>query len=293
MNLNTKHEWELHCHSRFSDGKLSCPELYSLAVQRGVSQLALTDHDTALGYRESIAQNWVPAELSLHPGAELSCVWRGRTIHVVGVGMDVYADDWLSVEQEYVERREKRYQRILHLLSKAGFEFDEPRLRQLSEPGVPARPHIAEYMVETGQIATTGHAYKRWLGQGKPGDVKQQWPELHEAIAAITRNSGMAILAHPHRYKLTWTKTREILDDFTEAGGLGVEVSCVGMHPEFRKFLIGQAETRHMWVSGGSDFHSPSTSWLHLGLFPQWPSELPLVKDWLENRTLASCGLTR
>lgn len=281
MIVNVPHEWELHCHSEFSDGQLSCQELFATAQERGVKHLALTDHDTAKGYRAAVEQNWVPDDLTLYPATELSCVWRGRTIHIVGLNIDAYSDEWLSTEADYVERREIRFQRILHLMRKAGFEMDEQAIRESALPAQPARPHIADYLIQTEQVKTIGSVYKRWLGQGKAGDVKQQWPELNEAVAAITASGGMAVIAHPHRYKLTWTKARELLDDFTEAGGQGLEISCVGMHPQMREFLAEQARERGLYVSGGSDFHSPKTQWLKLGLFPDWPKEVATVTDWL------------
>ena len=291
MILNQQHEWELHCHSQYSDGELSCTDLFEHAVARGVKHLALTDHDTAAGYREAIANQWVPESLTLYPATELSCVWLGRTIHVVGLGMDVYSPQWLAVEQDYIRRREKRFTRIMYLLEKGGFTIDEAAIRKIAEPGTPARPHIAQYLVETQQVKTTGHAYKRWLGAGKPGDVKQQWPDIEEAVKTIVDNGGLAVLAHPHRYNLTWTKSRELLDTFAEAGGGAMEVACVGMNPDKRKFLTEQAQSRGLLVSGGSDFHSLKTSWLKLGSFPDWPRDVELASDWLLNK-MKSCSVT-
>jgi predicted metal-dependent phosphoesterase TrpH len=277
-----QHNWEMHCHSHYSDGQLSCPELFELAGERNINHLVLTDHDTAKGYRAAIENQWVPESLNFYAGTELSCVWRGRTIHVVGVNIDAFSDRWLSVERAYEARREKRFQRILYLMGKAGFDMDEAQIRANAGDAVPARPHIADYMVNSGQVKSIGHVYKRWLGQGKAGDVKQQWPDLAEATETIVQNGGMAILAHPHRYKLTWTKAKELLDDFTEAGGQGLEVSCVGLHPDLRKFLVEQARSRELWVGGGSDFHTPKAQWIQLGCFPTWPKDVRLVKDWLE-----------
>ncbi|MBU2863667.1 PHP domain-containing protein [Reinekea forsetii] len=281
MHVNVKQDWDLHCHSQFSDGKLSCPDLFNLAVEREIKHLVLTDHDTAAGYRAAIDNSWVPDSLTLHPGAELSCVWKGRSIHVVALGIDVQCEGWLAVEQAYIERREKRFERILFVLRRAGFECDEARIRQISEPGPPARPQIAQYLVETEQVKSTAHAFKKWLGRGTVGDVKSQWPELDETVKTITQFGGLAVIAHPHRYNLTWTKCKEMLDDFNAAGGEGIEASCVGMNPNMRKFLIEQAQQRGMYISGGSDFHSPNTSWLKLGYFPQWPRPAKLAKDWL------------
>lgn len=283
MIVKQQHNWEMHCHSRFSDGQLEPTDLFELAVSRGIEHMALTDHDTAKGYRESLAQGWVPESLTLYPAAELSCVWRGRTLHIVGVGMDVFSEGWLSVEQGYINRREKRFQRILYLMTKAGFTMDETAIRKIAGEATPARPHIAQFMLESGQVKSIGQVYKRWLGQGKAGDVKQQWPEMAEAVAAITDHGGMAVIAHPHRYKLTWTKARELLDDFTEIGGQGIEVACVGMHPDLRKFLTDQARDRGLWVGGGSDFHSPDAQWIQLGVYPTLPRDVPHVHEWLES----------
>ena len=285
MIVNVQHSWEMHCHSRFSDGKLTPEALFANARDQGVEHLVLTDHDTARGFRHAVNSNSVPDGLTLYPGAEMSCQWNGRTLHVVGVGMDVWSEQWQAIETDYDERRNRRFDRIIELLEKAGFRMDVPAIRQRAEGGVPARPHIADFLVESGQISTLGAVYKRWLGQGKPGDVKQQWPDLSEAVEAIRSTGGMAVLAHPHRYKLTWTKARELLDDFAEVGGQGLEIACAGLHPDMRKFLVNQARDRHLWVGGGSDFHSAEQQWIRLGRFPSWPLDVPLVKDWLLNRT--------
>ncbi|EAR10210.1 PHP domain-containing protein [Reinekea blandensis] len=284
MIVNVQHRWEMHCHSRFSDGRLSPEALLAEAQAKGVEHLALTDHDTARGYRYAVDQQLVPPGLTLYPGAEMSCLWHGRTLHIVGLGMDVYSDTWLAVEADLDQRRRRRFDRIIELLVRAGFELDVEQILQRAEFGVPARPHIADYLVETGQVSSLGSVYKRWLGQGKVGDVKQQWPELGETIDAIHRSGGMAVLAHPHRYKLTWTKARELLDDFTDAGGEAVEIACAGLHPDLRKFLVNQARERHLWVGGGSDFHGPEQKWISLGRYPSWPLDVPLVQDWLANQ---------
>lgn len=281
MIVNVQHSWEMHCHSRFSDGKLPPQALFELAREQGVEHMVLTDHDTARGYRHAVQSGAVPEGLTLYPGAELSCLWNGRTLHVVGMGMDVFSDAWQAIEADYDGRRQRRFTRIVELLEKAGFRLDVEAIRQRADSGIPARPHIADYLVESGQVSSLGSVYKRWLGQGKPGDVKQQWPTLSETIDFIRRCGGMAVLAHPHRYKLTWTKCRELLDDFTDVGGSGLEIACAGLHPDMRKFLVNQARDRHLWVGGGSDFHAPEQKWIRLGRFPSWPLDVPLVKDWL------------
>jgi predicted metal-dependent phosphoesterase TrpH len=281
MIVNCAHDWELHCHSQYSDGSLGLQALFELAQQNGVAHLALTDHDTTAGYRAAMDNTLVPDGLTLYPATELSCIWNKRTLHVVGLGIDAFSEAWLKVEASYNHRREKRFQRIVYLLARAGLTIDEAVIRQQALPGPPARPHIAKYLVDTGQIKNLASVYKRWLGQGQIGDVKSHWPEMVEAVDAIQRCGGIAVIAHPHRYKLTWTKARELVADFTAAGGKGIEGACIGIHPEFSKFLVDQAQQHNLYISGGSDFHHPDSAWLKLGKYPMWPNHAATVKDWL------------
>lgn len=283
--VTVNHEWELHCHSQASDGALSVADLLSRAAERGVRHLALTDHDTAAGYREAVRLTQRPANLQLYPAAELSAVWSKRTVHIVALGIDPYSEAWRAIEDDYQQRRTDRFSKIVQRLNKKGFEIDQSRLLDgLPDGAVPGRPHIAKYLLDTNQIKDTATAYKKWLGAGKVGDVKQNWPEMSDVVGTINAVGGMAVIAHPHRYKLTWTKLRELLDDFTEAGGGAVEAACTGIHPDLFRFLAQQALERDLYVSGGSDFHSPSQSFLDLGRYPALPSNAKPVYDWLQRR---------
>lgn len=281
MQVNIQHSWELHCHSEFSDGALALSELFHLAVQSGVTSLALTDHDNAEGYRHAVANKLIPEALNLYPAAELSSVWNGRNIHVVGLGMAVESQHWLDVEASYRERRRERLERQVARLKRERFQIEVEQIEARASPGLPGRPHIAEWLVSSGQVKDRPTAFKRWLGRGKAGDVKSTWPELQEAVADITAAGGMAVLAHPHRYKLTRAKTMELLDAFQAAGGLGVEVCCLGMHPNYYRLLLQEVRTRDLYLGGGSDFHSPAMQWTRLGVFPAWPQNVKLVTDWL------------
>lgn len=274
MITNIAQTWEMHCHSDFSDGTLSPQAVYDQALEEeAVRHLVLTDHDTAAGYRWLREHGRLSDELTLWPGTELSSTWMGRSVHVVGIGMDVYSPAWLDIEQRYVVAREQRLQRLMFVLRREGLALDETAIRDIAGEGSIGRPHLARYLVRSGQAKDSAHAFKRWLGNGKVGDVKQSWPEMSRAVEDIVRCGGVAVLAHPHRYKLTWRKLDQMLDDFQDAGGRAVEVCCPAMPPEMRKRLVERCKERDMLIGGGSDFHMPDTPWARLGWFPQWPSE--------------------
>ncbi|MHA7878449.1 MAG: phosphatase [Saccharospirillum sp.] len=276
--------WELHCHSDYSDGTLSPQALYDLALERELAHLVLTDHDTAEGYRWLARHGQLQPALRLWPGTELSSQWLGRSVHVVGIGMDVHSDGWQAVEARYAGAREQRLARILFLLRREGLTIDESALQAQAGAGTLGRPHIARYLVDSGQVKDSATAFKRWLGNGKVGDVKQSWPELAQAVADICDHGGIAVLAHPHRYKLTWRKLDQLLADFTEAGGRAVEVCCPAMPDAMRKRLAAYCEAHDILISGGSDFHQPGTPWASLGRYPQWPAQGPRLIDELLNR---------
>lgn len=273
MITNIAQTWELHCHSNFSDGTLPPQAVYDQAMEASVRHLVLTDHDTAAGYRWLREFGRLSPELTLWPGTELSSAWQGRSVHVVGIGMDVYSPEWQDIEQRYVVAREQRLHRLMFVLRREGLEVDEAAIRAIAGEGSIGRPHLARYLVQSGQAKDSAQAFKRWLGNGKVGDVKQSWPEMTRAVEDIVRCGGTAVLAHPHRYKLTWRKLDQMLDDFQEAGGRAVEVCCPAMPPEMRKRLVERCKERELLIGGGSDFHMPDTPWARLGWFPQWPSE--------------------
>jgi len=276
---NIAHPWEMHCHSTFSDGTLSPQAVYDLALEHSVQHLALTDHDTAAGYRWLKQQGQLSDALTLWPGTELSSVWMKRSVHVVGIGMDVTTEAWRAVEARFEIAREARFERLLFVLRREGLTIDEAAIRAIAAGGTLGRPHIARYLVDSGQARDSAQAFKRWLGNGKIGDVKQSWPELEQAVTDIVANGGWAVLAHPHRYKLTWRKLEQLLDDFTAAGGQAVEVCCPAMPPQMRQRLVELCCQRHIYIGGGSDFHQPDVPWARLGYYPQWPSLGPKLVD--------------
>ncbi|GGX60680.1 PHP domain-containing protein [Saccharospirillum salsuginis] len=286
MNSNIAHTWEMHCHSDFSDGALSPQTLYDRALEQQLDHLVLTDHDTAAGFRWLTESGQLSDDLKLWSGAELSSIWQKRSIHVVGIGMDVFSDDWRAVEARYDHIREQRLERLLFVLRREGLSIDEQAVRDQAGEGTLGRPHIARHLVETGQAKNSAQAFKRWLGQGKVGDVKQNWPELERAVDDIRRCGGVAVLAHPHRYKLTWRKLDQLLTDFQLAGGQAVEVSCPAMPPELRKRLVDYCREQDLFIGGGSDFHLPDTPWARLGFYPQWPNDGQRLTDLLESGTL-------
>lgn len=269
--------YDLHSHSHCSDGKLSPTELVQLAAQQGVTTLALTDHDTVAGIPEAqqaIAQ-LEDNPLTLIPGIELSCLWQGKNIHILGLNVDMESSLLQQAVESQRQLRHERAQEIARRLEKQGFRgVWEGALHHAGE-GVIGRPHFAQYLVEMGYVSSFSQAFSRYLGAGKIGDVKQCWPSLETVTAWIVKSGGIPVLAHPDKYNLTRTKLYLLLEQFCAAGGLGVEVINGKQDLGVTQKLIKAAQDFGLLISCGSDFHVPDQPWQALGAYSPLPEKLP------------------
>ncbi|MDM7857452.1 PHP domain-containing protein [Thiopseudomonas acetoxidans] len=252
---------DLHSHSTASDGVLSPAELVKRAHSQGVKLLALTDHDTLAGIEQA---RTAAQELGMHlvNGVELSCLWGGATIHVLGFDFSMENKVLTELIDELYDARLLRSEEIAQRLSKAGFADTlagakevQKQLGEVQTP--PARPHFAEFMVQAGYVKSHSEAFKKWLGTGKIGDIKQHWPTLEQVMHALTEAQAWISLAHPYQYDFTRSKRRRLISDFVELGGHALEVSN-GLQPaEHVGALSILAREFSLSVSAGSDFHAP------------------------------------
>jgi len=267
---------DLHCHSTASDGSLAPQELLARADMRGVTHLALTDHDTISGLSEAFSAA-DRLGVCLITGVELSCVWRSHTIHIVGLDFDQEAPALITALARQNSNRWQRAQLIAAKLQR--LKIDDLLVRATEHAGgdVPGRPHFARVLVEAGVVPKTAHAFKRYLGSGKPGDVKACWPELDEVVGWVRAAGGIAVLAHPRKYRLTATRLRALTSDFRKAGGRGIEVSVSGQSSGDLGFVAELARREELLASQGSDFHFPGAPWCDLGKIMKMPEGLDPV----------------
>lgn len=278
---------DFHTHTTASDGALSPEELMDRARSRGIRLFAITDHDTVSGYQAAAAHyNSCGEEMSLVAGLEFSCVWSGATIHVVGLGVDSAHPVLQQGLARLAAARCDRGQVIAERLAKLGFPGAlEGALLEAGDSQL-GRPHFAAWMVAQGHIKDTAAAFDRYLGRGKPGDVKAFWPALSEVTQWTVAAGGVAVLAHPLKYKLTRSKLQRLVADFKNAGGEAVEVINGRQTLEQTRQLCRLALECSLEVSIGSDFHRDSpwgpelgVELRHLGsLRGVWERWLPLTR---------------
>jgi predicted metal-dependent phosphoesterase TrpH len=263
---------DLHTHSNCSDGLLAPAALVALAAARQVELLALTDHDTALGCDEARAVCEAHG-IRFVPGVELTCRWRDREIHVVGLNLDYAQPPFIAHCAAVLELRRQRITAMAQRLSHAGLPGDALAAEALAA-AAPTRAHLARGLCSRGLAATVQGAFDRWLTSGQPGYVAAQWPDLATAVRCVVDAAGVAVLAHPHRYRVSNGVLRELVEDFKAAGGSGLEVSLAGMGPGDADRAATLARRFDLAGSIGSDFHEPGLPWRPLGRFAKLPDRI-------------------
>ncbi|MDY7117670.1 PHP domain-containing protein [Halomonas sp. SSL-5] len=248
---------DLHMHSTASDGALRPAEVVASCAARGLTHMALTDHDTVDGVAEAAAAAEEKG-LVLIAGTELSTQWRGIGIHVVGLLPEGVRGPLVEGLAAQAVAREKRARTIASRMEKVGLEDALARAREQAGSERPlGRPDFARALVAAGLVPDVATAFKKHLGDGKPGDVKALWPDIAEAVGWILDAGGVAVLAHPLRYSLTRRKRGLLLDDFTAAGGQATELVSGFQNADVTRDLARQLQERGLYASLGSDFHFP------------------------------------
>lgn len=270
---------DFHCHTTASDGSLSPPELLDLAQEREIDMLSITDHDTLEAYQQL---HQVNNSIQIIPGIELSSQWNRRGVHIVGLNVGLSSPSILEgVEQQSNARRE-RAAKIAEKLERFGFkDCLAGALSFASGPEQIGRPHFARYLVEIGAVSNIQQAFKRYLGAGKAGDIKDQWANPETVIGWIRDAGGVAVLAHPTKYKLTRTKLIELLTDFKGAGGEAMEVISGSQVPSVTRDMARLCQNMGFEASCGSDFHTPNQEWAALGKVAPLPDNCtPIWQRW-------------
>lgn len=278
---------DLHCHSHCSDGKLAPEQLLSLALAENLSLFAITDHDTVDAYYAPRLQA-APKPEYFVTGVELSSQWLGHNIHIVGLDFSIETPEFQQFIAKQKAIRLERVQLIDKRLAAANMPNVLSTAQSLFGAVDMGRPHLAQAMCELGYVKNIKQAFAKHLGNGKLGDVKQFWPDMAQAVAVIRKARGVAVLAHPLKYKMTATKRGRLLAAFKQAGGQAVEIGGQGDSPEKRDVLLRQILALQLAVSAGSDFHSPDWAYSKIGHVPALPKQATAVWQLFENTPVIS-----
>ncbi len=275
---------DLHCHSVVSDGTLTPEALAQRAKANGVELWALTDHDE-IGGQARAAEAAREQGMYYLTGTEISVSFIGATVHIVGLGFD---PGNAAIREGLKRTRGGRAQRAMDMaegLAQVGIHGAyEGALRFAGNHDLISRTHFARFLVDTGVCKETNEVFRKYLTEGKPGFVEHRWASLKDAVNWITQAGGVAVIAHPARYRFTANEEFALFSEFKAHGGQAIEV-VTGSHSAAEYVTYGaSAREFGLAASRGSDFHSPDESHTDLGTLPLLPGELTPVWDLLESR---------
>ena len=269
---------DLHTHTLRSDGTLSPTDLVTRAHAHGVQVLALTDHDVTDGLAEATATANALG-LRLIPGVEVSVTWDGQTVHVVGLSIDTANDALQTGLARLREFRNWRAREMDRRLAKKRITGAYDYAAGLARGSILSRTHFARFLIDQGYVRTMGDAFKHYLSRGRPGHVPGQWATLAEAVGWIRDSGGIAVIAHPARYKLTSGKLKRLLGEFKACGGQAIEVISGSHSAADNERFAEIAVAENLLASVGSDYHGPEKPWVELGRLAPLPAGCKPVWD--------------
>jgi len=245
---------DLHTHSTYSDGSMTPEELVSLASKKGLSVLAITDHDTVDGVPEAIAAGR-NAGIEVISGVEVSAKHQGMTVHLLGYLFDYTDKVLLEHLGKLQDGRITRNAAIITKLREQGVDVHEDELLAVAGPGLAGRPHFAKLLIRKRIVQSMDEAFARFLGREGSAYVSRFAYSLEEMIGVFKQSGGLAVIAHPRQLKMSPNEFAAFLSRMSRAGLDGVEAYYPTHSRQYRKLLHNLAEERKLLVTGGSDYH--------------------------------------
>lgn len=247
---------DLHAHTTCSDGSLSPTELVELGSQEGLSALAISDHDTLAGWQEA-QEAGDRLGVEIVPALELSTVWRGRSLHLLG--FYPVPEKLADPLEEQRQGRIQRARAMVEKLAQLGCEIPFPETKTL-----PCRPHLAQELVKAGYVRNTREAFDRYLGDTGPAYVPYDKFSALEGIQLLRDCQAIPVWAHPHLFR--GDTVERTLRELVAAGLQGLEVYHPEQDKSVTKGLVALADKYHLIPTGGSDFHGPNPRGIHLNM---------------------------
>ncbi|RLA08481.1 MAG: phosphatase [Gammaproteobacteria bacterium] len=272
---------DLHCHSNISDGILSPTELVQVAKKNSIDLLSLTDHDSVDGLKEAkkIADK---LNIQFLTGIEISTIWQKKPIHIVGLNFN--PDDRIMQEglKKLINSRQNRAIKIAKKIENLGLSGVLERVSILAGNKNISRTHFATYLIEQKKCNTMQEAFDKYLADNKRCCVPLLSVDLSDAVGWIKNAGGVAVVAHPMRYKMTMSWLNHLCQDFKNLGGDGIEVISGRTNEQDIKTATNLCVDYDFKASIGSDFHNPKNKFVYLGMNKKLPKKLtPIWQDML------------
>ena len=254
---------DLHTHSTASDGSYSPGELIRHAKEKGLSAVALTDHDTVEGIEEALK---IGAEVGIEviPGVEISVDYKPE-MHILGYFLGDNYKNALSILERLIENRNERNPKIISKLNELGYDITMDEVKNEAKGKVVARPHVAKVLEKKGYVKSTDAAFERFLGFGKPAYFPKNRMTPEEGIREILNAGGIPVLAHPIFLFPSMAQLDLLLGELAKYGLMGIEAYYTDNTVKDTGNILRLALKYNLLATGGSDFHGTFKPKIEIG----------------------------
>lgn len=259
-------DWiDLHVHTLASDGSDTPADVVRMAAELGLRAVAVTDHDTFAGLPEAIEAG-ARYGVEVVPGVELSTIYDGVEVHVLGYYMDAGHPRLRAMMASATAERNARNETMVQRLHDAGYPVTMDALHA-EFPGqtMLGRPHISEYLMRRGYVASVQDGMKNLLGRGKPFYVARYNIPLEESVETLRAAGGLPVVAHLFKYRYTPEQLTAMVDAAAAAGAVGLEAMYTNYTPEQEQAVRVLAAERGLLCTGGTDYHGARKPDIALG----------------------------
>jgi len=242
---------DLHIHSIFSDGTLSPQQIVQVALDKQLTAIAISDHDSISGVVPA-QQTAADTEVQVLPAVEISTTVDGRDVHILGYFIDLQHAGLREKLQVMRDARHQRARQIADKLEKLGISIDFEKLLEEAGPDSIGRPHIARRLVREGYVADAKEAFARYLRRGGSAYVERYRLAPEEAVELVIAAGGLPVLAHP-----ALDGAEQHVDSLIDHGLQGIEAYHIIHSPAQTRRYIAMAQEKGLLITGGSDSHGP------------------------------------
>ena len=256
---------DLHVHSTSSDGTLTPEEIAIHAKEIGLKAIALTDHDTINGVEDCLNKG-NEIGLKVIPGIECATEFNGKSLHILGYGIDIYSDKFKTKLNSVAKERKERNLKMLDKLDKLDIHLSTQDLEEDTPKGTTiTRSHFASAMLRKGYISTRNEAFTKYIGDTGPAYVPRENFTVSDCINMIHDAGGVAVLAHPMLYGYSRSEVTDLIRILKDFGLDGVETLYTTHTPQDTNHLLQVCDTLNLFPTGGSDFHGGNKPGTKLG----------------------------
>ena len=261
---------DLHVHTDASDGQYPPAQVVALAMEKGVTLLAITDHDTLDGLKKAREQARKEG-IDILPGVEISA-GGDNEVHILGYGIHEGMKRLMALLLDMRREREERVRQMVSKLQHLGLSIG---LEEIASPQADSlgRAHIGRALVKKGFVDSLYDAFEKYLSPGRPGDGPRPKREVSQVVRLLREEGAVPVVAHPGLLKMEPLDVQPLLNEWKDVGLMGLEAYHPAHLPAMTGVWDSLARKSGLLVTGGSDFHGQDGRHMDIGaMLPHWSS---------------------